>query len=178
MSTCRRRTIQLSKNLEYRKRRFSPDLLATETANIGRQPADAEFDARVSLLRQPARRRKCEPQTQPQTQHATTCLGGATPRHSLLPALFGLLGIWLATGGKVLVGVAPTCFKPYPKAFFVSTSRLCQHPQEAPYSRWQLNTIPCSQAECKRNFSEFFPIPWAPFWSRKRPGIPPASETV
>jgi len=30
--------------------------------------------------------------------------------------------------------VTPTCFKPYPKAFFVSTSRLCQQPPECPQS--------------------------------------------
>ncbi len=47
MSTCRRRTIQLSKNAKYRKRRFSSDLVATATADIGRQPADAEFDAHI-----------------------------------------------------------------------------------------------------------------------------------
>ena len=47
MSTCRRRTIQLSKNAKYRKRRFASDLVATKTVDIDRQPADAEFDAHI-----------------------------------------------------------------------------------------------------------------------------------
>ena len=152
MSTCRRRTIQLSKNRECRKRRFSPDLVATETADISRQSADAEFDARIPPLRQPKRQRKCEPQTQPQMQQATTCFSSTTPCHTQLPVLFGLPGIGLKTGGKVLVGVTPTCFKSYPKAFFVLSSRLCQHPRNAPHSGWQLQKVPRSRAQCKRNF--------------------------
>ena len=124
MSTCRRRTIQLSKNLECRKRRFSSDLVATETTDVSRQPPDAGFDARLPCFRQHLRaagsanlKLSLKPDRR---QNAYAARVGATACG--LPRL-GLLGIRLETGGKVLVGVMPTCFKTYPKAFFVSTSR-------------------------------------------------------
>jgi hypothetical protein len=117
MSTCRRRTIQLSKNAKYRKRRFSPDLVATATADIGRQRADAEFDAHIFRCGNLRNRRKYEPQTQPQKQQATTGSSGVASRHRLLPVLFGLPGIWAENRWESSRRVNPLASNPIRKPF-------------------------------------------------------------
>ena len=117
MSTCRRRTIQLSKNIEYRKRRFASDLGATATADIGRQPADAEFDAQIFRCGTLRNHRKYEPQTQPQKQQATTRFSGMTSRHRPLPVLFGLPGIWAGNRWESSRWVNPLASNPIRKPF-------------------------------------------------------------
>jgi hypothetical protein len=131
MSTCRRRTIQFSKNLEYRKRRFSSGLAATKVAGIGRQPADAEFDARISPEAKQATTGSTNPKLNPQSNTQQRLSATQTRAAGLLPVLLELPGIWAGNRWESSLQGEPTCLRPYPKALFVLSSDLCQHPQSA-----------------------------------------------
>jgi hypothetical protein len=154
MSTCRRRTIQLSKNAKYRKRRFSSDLVATATADIGRQPADAEFEAHIFRCGNKETAGSTSPKLNLKSNNTLQ-------RRSVAPQAVARL-VWVAWNlGRKQVGKfssgEPTCFKPYPKALFVSSSSFrMPAPPECPYSSWQFLKLAWPQKECKRNFLKRF----------------------
>jgi hypothetical protein len=111
----------------------------------------------TSLLRRLTPGRECEPQTQRPTQRATKRSRRPILRRSLSLVFVGLLGIWLETGGKILVRVNAHLLQSLSESLFRINLQIVPAPPDCPQSLLAIKdhtTIPKGmQEKFFQNFS-------------------------